>query len=140
MNAQDTLRRLDQALTDLDDALGELAITLGDVPDDEPAVVESVRHRVDDVRGDLRDGSAALRHSGSRGLAACHAAFNDAARRIRGEIVSAANVLETAAIAAERGGAWQKWSRTAREGFDRVSVATDAVGDALLACWRDLVA
>lgn len=135
--------RLQRSLGEADDALNEVALFAGDVPDpgDEPAIVEALRDRVHDVRASLAEAAAALRSSeAAEGLGACHEKFNEAAGLLRTELASAANWVEIAAIAADRGGAWRKWGDAVQQSLDRCAHATESVAAALLACWRDLVA
>jgi hypothetical protein len=139
----DCIPRLQRSLADVDDALNDVALFAGDVPDpeDEPAIVEAVRDRVYDIRGTLAEAAAPLRNSESAGaLGTCHEKFNEAARRLRTELTSAAISVEIAAIAADRGGAWSKWSDAVQQGLDRCAHSTESVAAALLACWRELAA
>jgi hypothetical protein len=139
----DSIPRLQRSLADVDDVLNEVALSAGDVPDpeDEPAIVEAVRDRVHDIRGTLAEAAAALRGGELAGtLGTCHEKFNEAARRVRSELTSAAIAVEIAAIAADRGGAWSKWSDAVQQGLDRCAHSTECVAAALLACWRELAA
>ncbi len=128
--------QLQRALADLDNALAELALLAGDVPeDDEPAIVDALRDRVSDVRGDIADAASALRDHD--GLAMCHERFNVAASRIASELTTRAHIVEIASIAIEREGAWTKWSDAVQQGLDRCTSAHDTVAAALLGCWRE---
>ncbi|HEX7828808.1 MAG TPA: hypothetical protein VF787_04100 [Thermoanaerobaculia bacterium] len=137
------LPRLQQSLADLDEALAELALLAGDVPepDDEPAIADAMRERVAIIRGDVAESTATLRDRDARAaLSACHERFNAIARRMSGELATRAHVVEIVSIASDRGGAWTKWSDAMQQGLDRCAVAHDAVAASLLECWRGLAA
>lgn len=138
----ETIPRLRRGLADVDEALNEVALFTGDVPDpaDAPAIVEALCERIDDIRGELAEAAAMLRGESADALGACHAKFNEAASRVRLELTSAANSVEIAAIAADRGGAWSKWGDAVQQGLDRCAHSIESVAAALLACWRELAA
>jgi hypothetical protein len=138
----ENIPRLRRGLADVDEALNEVALFAGDVPDpaDAPAIVDALCERVSDIREELAEAAATLRGDTADALGACHQRFNDAARRVRIELTSAANSVEIAAIAADRGGAWSKWSDAVQQGLDRCAHSTESVAAALLACWRELAA
>jgi hypothetical protein len=137
----DAFAHLLQSLADLDDVLAELALLAGDVPepDDEPAIVDALRDRIIDLRGDVSDASGMLRGGDPRAaLASCHERFNAIARAMASELGSRAHVIEIVCIASDRGGAWIKWSSAVQHGLDRCTVANDTVAAALLESWRGL--
>jgi hypothetical protein len=137
MSVRDSAVRLEQSLAELDAALDHVALIAGDLPEpeDEPAVVDALRDRVDGIRGELQESSSAVR---AASIVDAHAAFNTAARRIRLELTAPSNAEEIAAVAASRGGAWTRWSDVVRRALDDVGAASDTVAAALLDCWREL--
>jgi hypothetical protein len=137
MTFHDRITQLEQALAAIDAALDDIVLIAGDVPesDDEPALVDALRDRATAIRGELRHAIAAA-HGGSLGDA--NASSNEVARRVRGELASAANYEEIAALAVTLGGPWTRWSGVVREALDAAAVSCDAAADALLDCWREL--
>lgn len=139
MSLHDSIVHLEQALADLDSALDDVILIAGDVPDpdDEPALVAALRDRAIGIRGELQAAAAAARSSA---IVDAHAAFNAAARRLRLELTTNANVEEIAAIATARGGSWNRWSGVVRRALDNTAALCDAVSASLLECWREVVA
>jgi thiamine biosynthesis lipoprotein ApbE len=118
----------------LAEVVRQLALAIDDAPEDgsEPAVVEALRVSTADA---VHDTAIPLpQHD----LATCQERINQLTRNIRQELASYEVLREIDRIAAERAGAWPRWSSVVREVLDRCETAVSETANALVACWREL--
>lgn len=126
----------------LDDVVRQLALAIDDAPEDadEPAVVESLRGETAEIEGEL---AAAVRAAEgarpARAAAECQRRVNRVWHALQRELASHHALAEVERVAAERGGAWSRWSGVVREAVERCQQNVFEAADALAACWGELV-
>jgi hypothetical protein len=139
MTTRSALALLRHHLRALQDVLRGLALALDDVPDaqNEPAIVDAMRSTASEIESQLETALAAEGPETSVALH-CQAALHQMQISTR-ELASHANVLELSRLAAERGGAWRRWTEAVREALDACEEALHTAAAAMLALWRELV-
>ena len=114
------------------------------------ALVDRIGNVLLDVRGlaeEISAGSASgvecLEHSfdliGTRhALIHCQQAFQQLCRALAEDLVSYECVSELKSFGARRRGEWVLWSKSVKEGLDRLRFPVHDLSQALFQCWQDL--
>ena len=139
MTTRQALAFLRHRLRALQDALRNLCLALDDVPEtgDEPALVDAMRSTATEIESDLE---SALAGDGDEAQVAlqCHEALLLMHRNTR-ELASHANLVELSRLAAERGGAWRRWTDVVRDALGACEETLHHAAEALAALWREVV-
>lgn len=127
-----------ERLQALEEVVRQLALAIDDAPDgaDEPAVVDSLRGETAEIEGEV---AAAVRAAGEARPAACQRIVNRVWHALQREVASHHALAEVDRVAAERGGAWIRWSGVVRQAAEHCEQTVFEAADALAACWDEIV-
>ena len=148
MTLQDASARLAGSVEELWAAVGELVLI---VAEDQPrgpgpgglAVADDLLEAASEVQGDVAAARALLVPEDPaafvRRLPDVAGHLTAAARRHRGRFLDHPPVARLRSAAHRRGGEWPSWQRSVELTARRCGERADDCGDALLACWREVV-
>lgn len=149
MALEATFRELSVCLHRLHDALNGLQLTLGDTPDDESALADSVETAVLDLVGTLHearraalDARKAVGHPldldrARRALTLCQECFHRMEQQFASELVSYEKLTELARLGTQRR-AWLPWAGALKQGIEQCREPLEQTSKALAACWQEL--
>ncbi len=152
MALEATFHHLSADLLKLREALLELHLT---VAEDRPlkgasAFVERFSDAIEDMRGLVEDARLAAAEGGQavgrpvdldrarRALATAHEKCNRLARQYALDLVSYQRVDQLTRLGRERGGEWQAWASSVKEGLERCRQPLDNVNEAFFQCWQEI--
>lgn len=150
MALEPTFRGLSFCLHQLQDALNELHVTLGDKPpDDESAMADGLESAVLDLMGTLHEARRAVlkarRSLGHppdldrtrRALTLCQERFHSLEKQFASDLVSYEKLNELARLGSGRR-AWLPWANAVKQGIEQCRLPLEQTSKALAACWQEL--
>lgn len=149
MALEATFRELSVCLHRLHDGLNGLQLTLGDTPDDESALADSVETVVLDLMGTLHEARRAALNArkavghpldldqARRALTLCQECFHRMEQQFASDLVSYEKLKELARLGNDRR-AWLPWANTVKQGIEQCREPLEQTSTALAACWQEL--
>jgi hypothetical protein len=143
-------RGLSFCLNQLNEALNDLHVNLGDKPqDDESAMADDLETAVFDLMGTLHDARRAAQNAqkslghppdldhARRALTLCQNRFHRFEKQFACDLVSYEKLKELARLGNERR-AWLPWANAAKQGIEPCRQPLEQASKALAACWQEL--
>ena len=143
-------RGLSFCLNQLNEALNDLHVNLGDKPpDDESAMADDLETAVVDLMGTLHDARRAAQNAqkslghppdldhARRALTLCQKRFHRFEKQFACDLVSYEKLNELARLGNERR-AWLPWTNAAKQGIEPCRQPLEQASKALAACWQEL--